>query len=946
MSQRKVYSSPRRLVLDTLVITAFLVSYHLSPNFIPYQTHAAFVTAPSNNNGNNNYPLMREGLNFEKYVGNNKADRFIGATPPFSTRTQAGRLSSNACRQRSRRFESITTLTAFKGSTRRNDNGNDKTNQLKPRQETNIERNSRQSKRRRINDKVQMRVKRLLERNHRGDTITQYECDLAIGLCYAADAWYYVQTILDLMNKNGIKEERSTFRACLSECFNAGNGLSALKVLDKMEDAMFTLDAEDVRLIVLALCRNNKDEPGMWRNALELLLQYAANKREGEASHEVTDVVSYNAVLNCIGEEQAWEDSIRLLKLMEQGFNTTHQNTTAKYNHPIPNVATYHAVLNALTASKGNQAIQIIKSMPGKGIKPTVYTFELTLPTLLKDHKHLERAVELLDMMHDLNIVSPTPNYNKAISALARVGQLGSATSLLSKMKERKIERDTVTFNALISACANKGQATNALRLLNECKEEKSVEPDIITYTNTIRACARGKMTQRALELLDEVKEKGLPLDAYVYTAAIDACAKGRLWREALHVLGDMKLNGVIPNDFTYSAAITACGNGGQWERALALVDKMREEEMRISTVTYNAAISALAKASRSNARRSTDRSISEDIGTAKESARYIEGGIDGSQLWRKALELIEQMKEDEAWPDVYSYSGAISACGSGGCFEEALQLIKIMQKGPLKSRPNKIAYTGAISACARCGEWAPALQLFDSMRADRIVCDTVSYNALLSALVNGGQADMAYDTWNEMCGKKGSIGKNVVPDIISLTSVIASLERANGKDKEEKMDEVFATAVERQIILPEDTMDTKWEIDLSGMSLPVSRAACRFIITRLQQETKAEDCQDLMLITGVGVHHYQAEYFRKQDDNNFEGNDKEGDEVGNSRERESSDGKRTPGTTALREYIRQILRQDFEPPIYSVVPNNAVGVVQVKKELLQKWILNREQKH
>jgi len=745
---------------------------------------------------------------------------------------------------------------------------------------------------------------------------------------------------LDLMIKKGMKEERSTFRACLTECFNAGNGVSALKVLEKMADAMLKPDAGDVHLIVLALCRNNKEQPGLWEDAFELLLQYAAGTDEGgEAARGVVDVVSYNAVLKCMGEEQRWEDSIRLMKLMENDEDAARTSS-----HPIPNMATYHVVIEALSSSQGDQAAEIIRSMPKRGIIPTVYTFELAMPTLLKDHKRLDRAVDLLDMMHDLKIVSPTVFYNKAISALARVGQLEPATRLLSKMKERKIERDTVTFNALISACANKGRATDALKLLNECKEEERVELDIITYTNTIRACARGNMSIKALELLDEVKEIGLPLDAYVYTAAIDACAKGRMWKKALDVLEDMKQNGVIPNDFTYSAAITACGNGGQWERALDLIDKMKENEMGISTVTYNAAISALAKASRSNARRSTGFSISEDFQIHQKTVPCIEGGIDGEQLWRKALDLIEQMKENQAWPDGYSYSAAISACGAGGRFEEALKLIKIMQKGPLKSRPNKISYTGAISACARCGEWEPALQLFLNMRADRIICDTVSYNALLSAFVTGGQTDMAYDIWNEMCGKKGNIGKNVSPDIISLTSVIACLERGEGKEKEEQMDAAFATAVERQIILPQDSMDTKWEIDLSGMSLPVARAACRFIIKRLQQDIKeGENYQDLMLITGVGKHHYESDYTRKQKDENddFSGKEEKG---GKSSEQNNSDGRRTPGTTSLREYVQQTLQQDFKPPIYSVIPDNAGGVLQVKKEMLQKWNLDGEQ--
>jgi len=463
---------------------------------------------------------------------------------------------------------------------------------------------------------------------------------------------------------------------------------------------------------------------------------------------------------------------------------------------------------------------------------------------------------------------------------------------------------------------------------------------DIITYTNVIRACARGRMSIRALELFDEVKEKGLPLDAYLYTASIDACAKGRLWKKALYLFEEMKQNGVEPNDFTYSAVINACGKGGQWEKSLELIDQMRQEEMKISTITYNAAIAAVAKAARSNTRQSTRGTKIKYIGTDKVATRYIEGGIDETQLWRKGLELIEQMNGYRVLPDVYSYSSAISACGSGGQWEEALKLIKIMQKGHPKARPNKISYTGAISACARCGEWEPALQLFISMKADRIKYDTVSYNALLSALVNGGQADIAYDKWNEMCAE----GENVRPDIISLTSVIASLERGKGKDQEEKMDEVFASAVDKQIILPEDSMDTKWEIDLSGMSLPVARAACRFIIKRLQQEVKGgENCEDLMLITGVGRHHHEADYFKKKGDNEFLEDDIEGDQVRNSRE-EKSFSERTPGTTALREYVRQVLREDFEIPIYSVIPKNADGMVQVSKETVEKCILNQEQ--
>jgi len=177
------------------------------------------------------------------------------------------------------------------------------------------------------------------------------------------------------------------------------------------------------------------------------------------------------------------------------------------------------------------------------------------------------------------------------------------------------------------------------------------------------------------------------------------------------------------------------------------------------------------------------------------------------------------------------------------------------------------------------------------------------------------------------MSGKKkvdkaGNTVENIKPDIVTLTNVIASLERSKGEKNLSRMDIVFEDAVERQIILSDDSMDTKWELDLSGMSLPVARSACRYILKRILRTTKEADVESLMLITGVGKNH-QLHNVDTQDLNID--ND---DELTTKRSR-----------TALREYVRHILREDFEPPLYSVVPSNAVGTVQINKEMLVQWM-------
>ena len=186
------------------------------------------------------------------------------------------------------------------------------------------------------------------------------------------------------------------------------------------------------------------------------------------------------------------------------------------------------------------------------------------------------------------------------------------------------------------------------------------------------------------------------------------------------------------------------------------------------------------------------------------------------------------------------------------------------------------------------------------------------------------------------MCGKdEGNLtgittpSDNISPDIITLTSVVGSLEMRNSASNREKVDLVFAEAVSREIILPSDSMDTIWEIDLSGMSFPVARAASRYILHRILKIVKeGDDCQDLLLITGVGKHHNLVEvdtHLILEED----ADDKGRPQI----------PKKAAGTTALREFVREILREEFQPSIYTLVAESTAGTVTAKKDMINSWI-------
>lgn len=453
-----------------------------------------------------------------------------------------------------------------------------------------------------------------------------------------------------------------------------------------------------------------------------------------------------------------------------------------------------------------------------------------------------------------------------------------------------------------------------------------------------------GKQLSRALSLLEQAKEKEFPLDVYLYTSAMDACAKAGSWQRALELLDEMILesNGAVkPNAYTYTVAITACSNGGQWERALVLLQQMKQQNIKVSTITYNAVISALAKGSTSKMKRavkhqmvsaslynrmesgnSKGHSSADSVqlkenkdGSNKHSAQEFNDSNEKDQLWSKALDLLEQMKREGVKADAITYSSAIVACGSAGRWKEVLKLLKVMQKGGPTTRPNRIAYTNAITACGRSGEYQHALEVFNDMKRDGIKPDRVSYNALISALKVARQPDRVFQLWSEMIASNNTYSSIVLsPDIVTVTDVIAGLERSS--EWRDKSDLVFAEAVRRKILLREDSLDSMWDVDLSGMSFPVAHAAVRFVIRRLVNycsvgTNSRQDFQDMTFITGIGVN------------NNIQRDD------------EMVNAGLVPKT--LREFVRETLRIEYG--IFTTIPKFSAGSVVIKKEMLQRWM-------
>ena len=429
-------------------------------------------------------------------------------------------------------------------------------------------------------------------------TVTQTLCDSTLGLARALNNEDDVKAVLEIMQRQGLKQEHSTYQSEIQQCFEVGNSNASLKILDAMKRSVgMKPDAVDVQLVVATLDRNKQ-----WKKGLELIYDFVKERERSGEDRGVIAVESYDITIQSMREsaspspspqrgnnynnrrhqkrnysrDDSWMDALQLLEDMQ-----------SNEFHPAPDLSTHHAVLLTLmSAGRAEEATQMVLSMPNCGVMPAAHTYNLAISICHKAGQW-RKGLKLLDAMEEQGVSPGTNIFNSLISSCAKNRQLNLVMKLFAKMKERSVMPDTVTYNTVMSACASAGKWKDALELLDKINLEPTVFPDVITYTTAMRACIKGRNTGRALTIFEMMKDRKMNLDVYAYSSAIDACAKGNKWKLGLDYLDEMRKAGIKPNPVTYSAAINACGNGGKWEMALELLSQVSESIRVVDTNPY-----------------------------------------------------------------------------------------------------------------------------------------------------------------------------------------------------------------------------------------------------------------------------------------------------------------------------------------------------------------------
>ena len=268
-----------------------------------------------------------------------------------------------------------------------------------------------------------------------------------------------------------------------------------------------------------------------------------------------------------------------------------------------------------------------------------------------------------------------------------------------------------------------------------------------------------------------QVQEHDLQLDAISFNAAISACAKSTTWPWALQLLDGLQTSKLESDTVSFNAAISAAED---WQIAFHLLDQMDQLQVQRDIVSFNATretnrfevncealkLRSLFCFSRTKPLKVVEVFYQNPSGPSWQPPQAAISASD----WHHSLLLLERMRFISMPPQLITCSTAITSCGLGGRWQDALHLFEGIQK------PDLIAFNALISACEKGGAWEAALQLMRSLPQVSLRANVITYNSALSAREKSQQWQQAISILSQLPLKDG----------ISFNACISACGRAS----------------------------------------------------------------------------------------------------------------------------------------------------------------------
>ncbi|KAI9104751.1 hypothetical protein DFS34DRAFT_211900 [Phlyctochytrium arcticum] len=322
------------------------------------------------------------------------------------------------------------------------------------------------------------------------------------------------RSILEEMEKDGLKPRKTTYLLLASAVGRNGDGVGASEIVSRMTAA-----------------------------------GYQANGR------------AYHSIIYGYAKARRGEQAMNTFRVMQKAGI-------------LPSVESYTTLISAFTRQrKTKTASVILTEMVNAGIRPTSKTFN-SLLDMFYGRKEFQSAEKLLSQMQQKGKRIGTDTYNIIMHNLAKSGRLTDATTIFENLKDFGVQPDSYTYAILIQAFARSGLMINALEYYHRLNTS-GLKLEQIHLTIMLSAFVAAGDMETCQEVWRDLMLQFRP-NVFDYTIMMDAWIKQGDISRAKALLEQMQMVGVKPDYHAYETLLKGWLSQSKIKEALTVFHKMR----------------------------------------------------------------------------------------------------------------------------------------------------------------------------------------------------------------------------------------------------------------------------------------------------------------------------------------------------------------------------------
>ncbi|KAK3272864.1 hypothetical protein CYMTET_18859 [Cymbomonas tetramitiformis] len=436
------------------------------------------------------------------------------------------------------------------------------------------------------------------------------------------------------------------------------------------------------------------------------------------------------------------------------------------------NAHTYTILLRAL-CSTGllRDAEALWEEMLAQRLPPEAEACVRMMQLYAKTEGGDEASLALFAQLKAAQAMLDSSVYHEALDIYCKGKQMDAAVDLLQEIEDQGLV-DAKAYNYIIRGLGRVGKWQEAGAML-ERMQTRGVAPTEHIYLSLFHAYEFNNQWELALELSPALLAVGGDGGNRGFAAVANGHAKRREWDKMTSVLQNMRAQAVTPDFITYGALAVTCSKQKQPQMLAELLEEMRRDGMDADG--YAKVLQDLGQRGRWSDLMQAFEWVRGEAGCQVNAFHYSAAisGLAKAKKANKALQLLDDMKEQGVPLDVVTYTALMKTCSKSGKAEKVLELFDEMCSAGLE--PNTVAYTVLVTAVAETQHWRRALEALAAMRARGLRPSLYCYSAFIRTLGLAGEWQQALDLFQEMKDAR------IAADATLYNTLISVLEK-NGQ--------------------------------------------------------------------------------------------------------------------------------------------------------------------